>query len=165
MRKAKMNSFRFAILLIILLAIGCTQTGDRQDLKTGGGEWTQIQKDVWEMEERYWTSLKNGDLDGYMALWHSDFIGWPRDYNRPVNRDSIGTFIKSIMDRSVPGSLSYELKPYAVNVFGNIAIVFYSHHSTYENLEGERVELRERITHTWMKYGGEWTIIGGISAL
>lgn len=155
----------FTVLITILLIAGCSRTGDQQELEMSDGKWTKTQKEVWGMEEQYWTSLKDGDLEGYMTLWHPDFIGWPRAFDEPVNRDSVRTFIKSIMDNSKPGSLSYELKPYAVNVFGNIAIAFYTHSSVYENIEGNKIDLTERITHTWMKHEGNWKIIGGISAL
>ena len=155
----------FAVMIPIVLTVGCSQTDRQKEVKISGEKLTQIQKEVWNMEEAYWEYLKKGDLEGYMTLWHPDFIGWPRAYGQPVHRDSLWILIKSIMDNSKPGSLSYELKPYAVNVFGNIAIVFYTHSSEYENLDGEEIQLTERITHTWMKHEGRWKIISGISAL
>jgi len=51
-----------------------------------------------------------------------------------------------------------------VTIFGNIGIAFYLLTGSYENRDGDRTTISDRLTHTWMKDGGKWRIIGGMSA-
>jgi hypothetical protein len=32
---------------------------------------------VWQMEEQYWRYVKAADTEGYLTLWHQNFVGVP----------------------------------------------------------------------------------------
>ena len=119
-----------------------------------GQEWSAEQKEVWQMEIKYWDLVKEKNLKGYMGLWHKDFIGWPHWAPKPAGKDGIEkqvitwyTFVES-----------YDLKPEAINLFDRFAIIYYRFSWT-----GPMGTWSGRIGHFWIKQDGKWQIIGGYS--
>jgi hypothetical protein len=91
---------------------------------------------VWNLEHAYWRCAQEGDLDGYLALWHKDFL----------------TF--KLM----------EFKPAGIQVTRSIAVTCYW--ITGELLDKEQNSVLKgtvRIIHTWLKNGSNWQIISGMS--
>ena len=120
-----------------------------------GQEWSAEQKEVLQMEIKYWDLLKEKNLKGYMELWHKDFIGWPHWSPKPAGRDGIEK-----------GTLpwyqyvtSYEIKPEAINIFDKFGVIYYR--SSWTDPGGGKHT--GRIGHFWIKQDGKWLIIGGYS--
>ena len=122
-------------------------------------ELTELQAEVWRMEETYWERLRSRDIERYMELWHPDYVGWPRSNAVPIGT----TEIRALIERSRLRPERYDLTPRAIRLFADVAIVHYTYR--YARLEeGEEAESSGRITHTWQRDGGVWRIIGGMSA-
>jgi len=139
-------------LIAVLLGISLLFFGEVQAF---GQEWSAEQKEVLQMEIKYWDLLKEKNLKGYMELLHKDFIGWPHWSPKPAGRDGIEK-----------GTLpwyqyvtSYDLKPEAINIFDKFAIIYYRF--SWPGPSGGNVS--GRIGHFWMKQDGKWQIIGGYS--
>ena len=64
-----------------------------------------------------------------------------------------------------PGSLTFELTPYSVRIYGDVAIVHYFCSGSWKDLQGNERSIKDRMTHTWRKRDGKWQIIGGMSAI
>jgi ketosteroid isomerase-like protein len=128
-----------------------------QDLSTA-------EKEVWSMEETYWNYVANRDLKGYMTLWHEDFVGWPRGLKQPADKDRLIRGAKSWFGSIKPESLTFELTPHSVRIYGDVTIVHYLCSATWKDLKGNERSINDRMTHTWMKQDGKWKIIGGMSA-
>jgi len=142
------TKFLVALLGISLIFLGGT--------KALGPEWSAEQKEVWKMEVAYWEYFKEGDIKGYMTLWHKDFIGWPHWAPKPVG--------KEILEKVTAGKpwfklLSYDLHPLAINMVDNFAFIYYRVNSI--GVDNKRNSAR--IGHFWMKQDGKWQIIGGYS--
>ena len=45
---------------------------------------SEAERDVWQLEEKYWEFAQAYDLSSYRALWHEEFVGWPRSEAIPV---------------------------------------------------------------------------------
>ena len=140
-------------LLVALFGISLLFFGGAQAF---GQEWSAEQKEVWKMEIAYWDFLKEGDIKGYMKLWHKDVIAWPRWAPKPVG--------KEVLEKKNAGKpwfklLSYDLKPLAINIVGNFAFIYYR----YNNVQVNNQISSARIGHIWMKQDGKWQIIGGYS--
>lgn len=118
-------------------------------------EWSATQKEIWQMEERAWWSMGHeGDIDGYLNIFSEDLIAWPTWTKEPVTK---GHIRKNL----VPGDVvSYELKPLAVKVFGDTAITMYIYNMVIEFGFTQKVA----VTHTWVKRGGTWRVIGRMTA-
>ncbi|NIM90697.1 MAG: hypothetical protein GTO17_07080 [Candidatus Aminicenantes bacterium] len=55
------------------------------------------------------------------------------------------------------------MKPIAIKIIDGVAIVHYFVNGKDE--AGHRVGNRYRITHTWIKRGGKWKVMGGMSSV
>lgn len=117
-------------------------------------EWSAAQKQIWQMEERAWRSMEEGDIDGYLNIFSEDLVSWPTWTKGPVTKSHIKKNL-------IPGDLqSCELKPLAVKVFGDTAITMYIYNTVDVLANTHKVA----VTHTWIKLGGKWRVIGSMTA-
>jgi len=114
-----------------------------------GQEWTAVQKEIWELEEARWKALTQRDLEGFVKDHHEDGAFWPYWSEEPLNRAKFKEFLAPIEFYSA------ELKPYAIKVFGNVAIVQYT--CKYSTMGGN---VYSRFTEIRMKEDGVWKVIG-----
>lgn len=119
---------------------------------------------VWQMEETYWRYVSSGDVEAYVALWHDDFVGWPCFSWMPTGKANIGNWVEEIRDNH--WTLTYDLRPEAVQLFGNVAVVHYAAEYVFDYGNGTKKGEGDwrKFTHTWMKVGEDWQIIGGMCA-
>jgi ketosteroid isomerase-like protein len=117
---------------------------------------------LWDLERAYWRYVQDHDLAAYRNLWHKDFLGWPLVSETPVHKDHITDWITSQTSQGLAFK-SIEVRPAAIQVTGDIALTYYW--STYEWLDknGAGTPRTTRVTHTWIKNGKDWQIIGGMS--
>ena len=119
---------------------------------------------VWQLEKAYWEYVKANDLDKYRALWHENFLGWPFISSAPVRKDHITDWITANTSKGIRLH-SYAIEQLAVQVTGEVAVDYYRINATWANGEGAKVRTdRLRITHTWIRTGNTWQIIGGMSS-
>jgi hypothetical protein len=117
--------------------------------------WSTEQKEVWEMEEVYWKTFKEGDLKKHMELWHQDAVAWPHWSPEPIGRKVLEIGVKPFLK-----VLSYDIKPFTVNIFDKFAEVYYRVRSS----RGDNLNSSVRVIHFWMKQEGRWKLIGGASS-
>ena len=120
--------------------------------------------EVWQMEESYWETVKARDFEGYLRLWHDDFVGWQCAEPEPGGVEGIGDWVRDLRDEDV--EVSYELRREAVQPFGPTVVVHYAVRWTFRYPDGQIVgnETWRKITHTWIKVDGRWLIAGGMCA-
>jgi len=121
-------------------------------LAVQGQEWTAEQKEVWTWEVACWEST---DLESNMACFHEDFVGWgvgaaspsTKAERRPSFAESFETTERS----------SIELKPLAIKIRGNLAILIYAGTWVEKNkASGEETTHAEQWTDIAVKEGGQW---------
>ena len=118
------------------------------------------ERDVKEREKQYWEHLKAKDFEGFMAFFHDDWVAWPSIVDEPLKKDDLR---KRLVDSDrTKESYSSDLKPQAVQLFGNIAVVHYLMNETWKNNDGRKVSRVVKYTHTWVKEEGTWKVIGGM---
>ena len=124
------------------------------------GEETQ----VWDLEKAYWDYVKANDLEKYRALWHEDFVGWPTSSSTPQRKDHITDWITRNTSKGVKLQ-SYAIEQLAIQLTGDIAINHYRVKMVWAG-PGPTESNTEviRITHTWLRTGHSWQIVGGMSA-
>ena len=118
--------------------------------------------EVWALEDDYWRFVKAGDVENYRTLWHEKFIGWPCDQDHPKRKSSIGDWVQAIRDKKI--KVTSNLTREGAEDFGAIVVVHYRFTRVDAYPDG-RVEGRGReskITHTWMRVGRTWQIVGGM---
>src|SRR6185369_6687898 len=95
-------------------------------------------------------------------LWHEKFIGWPCGQQHPMGKASIGNWVKEVRDKGL--KVSVDLTHEGAQDFGDIVVVHYSFTrvDTYPDGHAEGQGRRSKITHTWMRVGDTWLIVGGM---
>lgn len=147
------------LALTALLAVGAhPASGQVASVQTDSKNVAQ----VWEREAEYWRCVKAGDVDSYVSLWHDKFIGWPCGQEHPMRKASIGDWVREVRDKHI--TVSSELTREGAEDFGNVVVVHYrfTRVDTYPDGKVEGKGKVSKITHTWMKQGGTWLIIGGM---
>jgi hypothetical protein len=126
-------------------------------LQAFGQELSAGQKEVWQMEIKYWELLKEKNLKGCMELYHKDYIGWNDWIKKPMGKDE--------REREVLRAYgyvdSYTVKPEAINLFDKFAIIYYRF--MWSSKSGEWANFSGRICHIWIKEDGKWQMLGGFS--
>jgi hypothetical protein len=118
--------------------------------------------DVWALEDDYWRFVREGNVQSYVRLWHEKFIGWPCDQDHPMQKAWIGGWVQEIRDKRI--RVAAALTREGAQEFGDTVVVHYRFTKVDTYPDG-RVEGRDRerkITHTWMRVGSTWQIIGGM---
>ncbi|MEJ2318798.1 MAG: nuclear transport factor 2 family protein [Gemmatimonadales bacterium] len=128
-------------------------------------EFSGAEQEVWSMEETYWERVAAGDVAAYLDLWDEAFVGWPCTAEAPATKEAIGNWVAPVREGTY--EISYDLVPYAVRVFGDIAVAYYTTPIIYRfangGVDGEN-ELW-KFVHTWRRDGDTWRIIGGMCGL
>ena len=119
---------------------------------------------VWNLEKAYWEYVKANDLEKYRALWHEDFVGWPFISSAPVRKDHITDWITANTSKGVKLQ-SFSIEELAIRVTGDVAINHYRIKMAWTGPQPADARTDTlRITHTWLRTGDTWQIIGGMSA-
>src|SRR4029450_12820512 len=146
-----------AMLRTIGLFVALTATAFAQDAAKPDAQ-------IWQLEKAYWEYVKANDLEKYRPLWHEHFLGWPFVSSAPVRKDHITDWITANTSKGIKLQ-SYSIEQLAIQVTGDVAVNYYRINATWANSAGAEVRTdRLRITHTWIRTGGTWQIIGGMSS-
>lgn len=126
--------------------------------------WSKEQKAVWDYVESYTKAYQNGDYDKFMAAVHEDYKGFPNRAIVPVNKTTMGKYVKMGMEMmEVPFS---NLTPLSIQVYDDLAVVHYLFHGFVKEKGSEDVkEEAGRWTDVLMKDDGKWYLIadhGGV---
>jgi len=119
--------------------------------------------EVWAMEDTYWRYVKAGDVEKYRTLWNDGFRGWPCHNEHPATKAEIGDWVREIRDGKI--TFDYTLTREGASNVGGVVVVYYKTPMIWKYADGRvdgRTELWRKFTHTWVKVGGKWQIIGGM---
>lgn len=121
-------------------------------------EWSAKQLEVWKNVQTYWDLDAKRDLDGFMSYFDEDYSGWfnmdPLPGTKAEARKSLN------YDFANNKILLQEIKPVAIKVHDNIAIVHYYYSRLVQNKEGKESMRRGNWTDILMKQGNKWVLIG-----
>ena len=144
--------------LLFLLAVAALSVA-----RPSAGQQSANEQAVWKLEADYWKYVKAVDLEGYRSLWHRDFVGWPSASSQPARKDHITDWIAAYTDKGLRLQW-FSIQPAASQATENIVIVHYWVTSFWADKAGEgEPPATNRITHTWIKTGAGWQILGGMS--
>ncbi|GAB4378989.1 MAG: hypothetical protein Kow0042_27950 [Calditrichia bacterium] len=140
-----------ATLVMLMVVLSLSQSLQAQS-------WSDTQKEVWSNVETYWGLFAKGDAEGMLGYFHSEYIGW--DVNEPLPSDKASTRKGLAHFLSKNSIVLHEIKPVAIQVHGNIAIVHYYYNMTIKNTEGKESTTGGRWTDILSKQGNKWVLIG-----
>ena len=120
--------------------------------------WSEAQKEVWKNVENYWALDAKGDVEGFMSYFDADYIGWSYDSALPGDKATVKKFITQEYQQSK--TLVWDIKPVAIQIYGNIAFVDYYYTQLVKNTDGKNDENKGRWTDILKKQGDRWVLIG-----
>ena len=122
------------------------------------------EQEVWEQEVASWEYLKAADLTSYLALLHDDVMAWPDGRSAPVGKNAIFQHLVAILPTLQAHALTVELRPLAIRVFDDVAVVHYEAHTRAAMKPGPAHDQTKRYTRTWLRTERGWRLIAGMNA-
>jgi ketosteroid isomerase-like protein len=121
-------------------------------------EWSAAQLEVWKNVETYNALADAGNLEGFMAYFHPDYLGWNYHNPLPMDKAAMRKFLE--YDFKTSKTMVTNIKPAAIAVFGNFAFVDYYYITIYKDAEGKEKSESGRWTDILMKQSDKWVMIG-----
>jgi ketosteroid isomerase-like protein len=126
-------------------------------LQAFGAEFSEAQKEIWNLEIKYWESIKNADVETIKNLLHDNIVSMHSRRSDPDNKHQQILQFRYWLSKDKPKS--YEIEPLAIQLFNNVAIACF-----YYKFAGKDFSDSGRVTHTWMKQNDTWYLIGLMEA-
>ena len=147
------------LFVVFMLSIACT--GGSKCLANDAQGLQDIENQIWALEEAYISSYKSAEHTNILALLHDQFLGWPDPEERPTTKKKVAGFLQD--KYPTPADWDFVIDQAGIQIHGNVAITQYVLVLTGKDEEGTIKIKTTRITHTWVKEGSEWKILGGMS--
>ena len=119
--------------------------------------WTPQQQEVWKAVGTLWKAGTSGDVDGYYALVSDDYRGWSDSMRFPTDKASHRPW--SDHWHSGNRTVLYDMFPLAIDIHGDVAVVFFSFTVLTEDKDGKQTTKRGRWTDIYRKTGKRWLVI------
>ena len=119
------------------------------------------EEEIWELEETYHNNYKSANHSGILAIYHKNFLGWPGRESQPTRKSGMPAYLEQKFPE--PRNDEIEIERKGIQINNNVAINHYTLHVSSVNEDGERFKQSFNMTHTWLKEGGQWKILGGMS--
>lgn len=116
---------------------------------------------IWKLEEAYFTNLYKADYKGVLSLVDEQFLGWPGTQLRPIDKNESAVFMKKLMPG--PSKCSIKIDRQGIRLLGDVALTQYVIQVECPDDAGGAKKVSSRITHTWIKSGSCWKLLGGMS--
>ena len=120
-----------------------------------------MEEAIWALEEAYFKNLYQANYEGVLALVHNQFLGWPGAVPQPIGKEESARFMKQLVPK--PVSCTLKIDRAGIRVLEGIALTQYTLHVNFDDTGGKGKKQSSRITHTWVKEGGSWKLLGGMS--
>ncbi len=152
------------VWVVLFLAVVLSRIASGQDKPNVAAA---DEEKVWKLEQSYWEYVTALDVPGYKSLWHKDFVGWPSTAPAPMGKDHIGDWVEE--ERVAQNKLQcYKLEHAGFTQAGEIAVAYYYLTEHWLDKGGNTTKGQPRtikVTHTWLRMGGSWQIIGGMAGV
>ena len=143
-------------LLFLFMHLSAQDKGENERMKL-----TEEEK-LWSLEEDYISYFKEANHNAILSYYHSQFLGWPDSELHPVDKEGSAKYLEEKYPE--PTQVDFEIKREGIRILDNIAITHYLLIFSWINDEGVKQTSESRMTHTWIKEGSEWKILGGMSS-
>ena len=121
-----------------------------------------IETKIWLLEEDYVAGFRDAADDKVIPMWHEHFLGWPASEARPADKQAVVEYLRK--HAAVPGTWSFQIEKARIQIHRDVAITHFILQRTVDFDAGAAVKRSSRVTHTWIRDGPQWKILGGMSA-
>ena len=127
-------------------------------------EWTEKQKEVWQVVETSWEKMQDGDYEGSFENMHKKYLGWNHESPLPISKEK---WVKSIEMMKEYATLKYyDIEPARILVHNDVAVVHY-YFEQYIDYEKDKViteyNYKGKNTEFYIKEDGKWLLIGDMT--
>ena len=147
--KIQKRVYRTAVIISLILCGSIVFWG----FQVSAGEWTDAQKEVWKTIENVWEGFKQGKLDE--TLYLESNVEWLSGAKRPHSGDSLKRDYEGWLAMDKP--VSYEIEPFEIMIFGNVANVFYG-----MKWKGDTLSDSGRQLDVLIKQNNKWRFIASM---
>jgi ketosteroid isomerase-like protein len=117
-------------------------------------EWSPAQQQVLATFDAYTRASVDGDVEEIMSYFHPEFLGWDYKQARPIDLRQIREMIEGFYaSYKLAG---FDVEPLAVQMQGDVAIVYVRYRETMKMGEDADVSLTGPWTATFVKDGDKW---------
>jgi hypothetical protein len=89
-------------------------------------QWTPSEREAWAAVSRGWEALRAEDVDGFMATFHPQFLGW--NMSRPAPLDVAAERSGTVEFLAAYDWVSFAIEPAGIRVTDDVAVVHYRYH-------------------------------------
>jgi ketosteroid isomerase-like protein len=118
-------------------------------------EWSPEQEEVLSTLQDLWRYSSDRDIESWYDLVSEDYRGW--SVADPMPLDKAASRHRNSQRRW--RRVFYRIQPMAIDIHGDMAIVFYSFLMDTEHPDGSRSTSAGRWTDVFRKEGGRWLLI------
>jgi ketosteroid isomerase-like protein len=122
-----------------------------------GQEWSEEQKEVWTAVENWWQAWADGDINKINSCVGEGYRIWNERNHAPFTMKEAQPWWKDWLQNNK--NVLLHLKPVAIDIHDDIAIVFLSAQEVYKNKDGSEMRERGKWTSIFQKIDGKWLII------
>lgn len=119
---------------------------------------TGVEQEVWALEETYAAAFRDAKHDVIISLLHRDFLGWSLSRERPGEKGDVPGFLQKHYPK--PLDVSVRIDRAGIRISGDAVNTHYLLKLTGKDGQVKAI----RMTHTWIKEGVDWKILGGMSS-
>lgn len=120
-----------------------------------------MENEIWALEEAYFANLYQANYEEVLAIVHKQFLGWPGALPQPIDMGESARFMKQLVPK--PTSCTFKIERAGIRLLADVALTQYIIHVNCANTDGSTKTQSSRITHTWVKEGMCWKLLGGMS--
>ena len=142
-------------LVILVLFVCLTVTA------SFGQSWSKEQQEVWKAVDGLWAAWTGGDLDLYRSLMDDNYRWWNIKRAAPTTKQE-GRPWGEYNIKNYPMKI-YKINPMAIDIYDDIAIVFYYSQSLIVKADGTEISRAGKNLDIYRKNGGKWLIIADFS--
>lgn len=120
-----------------------------------------MEEEIWRLEEAYFTNLYKADYEEVLAIVDNQFLGWPNSAAQPMDKEGSARFMKQLISK--PTSCTFKIEREGIRMMGGVALTQYIINVNCNDPCSVAKIQSSRITHTWVKKGDRWKLLGGMS--
>jgi ketosteroid isomerase-like protein len=155
----KVNTGLLRIILIVPFLAACFQA---RSYTSQAGKKDTVEEKIWTQEAAYFTHFYHAEYEEMLALVHDQFLGWPGGQPQPIGKEESARFMKQAIPK--PTNCKIKIERAGIRVLGSVALTQYTIYVNCTDSAGMTKTQSSVITHTWLKEGADWKLLGGMSA-
>ena len=120
-------------------------------------EWSPEQAQVWAAVQDLWEFYSTRDLDPWYDAISEEYRGWTWESPAPMTKAQSRRFGEVSVDMG--RAVVYHIHPLAIDIHGDVAIVFYTYEMILEDADGVMTPETGKWTDVYRRVDGRWLLI------